>query len=354
MRLILILEHVTITCNQLITHVVAPMRGKENPQSDLFSQSVFDSLLPPDHFVRRLRELLDWKALAGELRDCYRGKGRPSVPPEVMLRIMVAQYVFDLSDRKVEQQMTMNIAIKFFVGLELDACGVDHSTISRFRGRVGAERFARLFNRIVAAARDAGIIADRLHAIDARAVKANAATWRRRDDSDDDDGSGGFVKFDPSPPGNPDPDAAWGRKNKHNSFLGYKHHMSVDAESGMITSSVVTPGNEHDGVVMAAVLDDAAGAVVADKAYDLPRNHVLLERKKIENRIIRKRGGNGNRNSGRYVVERTNAIVKRWCGGGRARYWGLEKVGIQMLLASIAANLKRWLSLTVPALCPTG
>ena len=73
----------------------------------------------------------------------------------------------------------------------------------------------------------------------------------------------------------------------------------------------------------------------------------------IGNRIIRRRGGNGSSNTRRYVVERSNAIVKRWCGGGRARYWGLEKVAIQMLLASIAANLKRWLGLVAPAACPT-
>jgi len=338
----------------LITHVVVLMRGKENSQGDFFSHRIYEMRIPREHILRRLKSLLNWSELAAELDDCYRHKGRPSVPPEMMLRIMICQYLYDVSDRQMENELRYNLAFMFFVGLAVDEDGPDHSTLSRFRGRVGSARFARLFNRIVTASREAGIIADRLYAIDARAVKANVATWRRRDDHDDEDGPGGFVKFDPGPPGSPDPDAAWGRKNKHSSFLGYKHHMSVDADSGMITSSVVTPGNEHDGVVMATVLDDAAGAVVADKAYDLPRNHGLLERKKIEDRIIRKRGGNGKRNTGRYVVERTNAIVKRWCGGGRARYWGLEKVGIQMTLASIAANLKRWLSLTAPALCPTG
>ena len=94
--------------------------------------------------------------------------------------------------------------------------------------------------------------------------------------------------------------------------------------------------------------------MVADKAYDLPRNHRLLSRKGIEDRIIRRAGGNGSRGSGRWVVERTNAIVKRWCGGGRARYWGLEKVSIQMLLASMAANLKRWLGMATPAVSAAG
>jgi IS5 family transposase len=336
------------------------MRGKEKRQGDFLSHAIYEAKIPKDHMLRRLRALLDWESLAAQLRDCYRHRGRPSVPPEVMLRVVICQYLHDLSDRQMEAQLRYNLAFMFFVGLAPDEHGPDHSTLSRFRARVGAERFARLFNKLVEAAREVGIVGDRLHAIDARAVKANAATWGRIDrelaarDGDDDPPSG-FVKFKgDAPPGSPDPDAAWGRKSKNNSFYGYKHHISVDADSGFIIASVVTPGNEHDGAVMAQVLDERAGAVVADKAYDLPRNHRLLSHKGIENRIIRCRGGNGANNAGRYVVERTNAIVKRWCGGGRARYWGLEKVSIQMLLASMAANLKRWLGIASPAVAAGG
>lgn len=340
------------------------MRGNENRQTDFLSHAVYDSLIPADHVMRRMRALVDWQALAAEIEDCYRHKGRPSVPPEMMLRIMILQYLDDVSDRQMESQMRYNLAYKFFIGLAPDELGPDHSTLCRFRARVGAARFARLFNALVAAAREGGVIGDRLHAIDSRAVAANAAVWRstdRRLAESDDDGegdppaAGGMIKFEGnSPPGSPDPDAAWGKKNKATSFFGYKHHLSVDAASGLVVASAVTAGNEHDGVAMALVLDGRAAAVVADKAYDLPRNHQLLKSKRIEDRILRKRHDNGTLNRGRYVVERTNAIVKRWCGGGRARYWGLEKVSIQMLLASMAANLKRWLSLSAPAAALAG
>jgi IS5 family transposase len=272
-----------------------------------------------------------------------------------MLRIMILQFLYDRSDRAIEIDLRMHLGFKYFAGLAADEAGPDHSTLSRFRGRVGAERFARIFNRIVEAARAAGLIADRLHAIDSSHFRANVATWRRRDDSDDDDDSpGGFVKFDDSPPGSPDPDAAWGAKSKNFKFFGYKHHIAVDADSGMIVSSVTTPGNRNDGAEMPNVVDDRAGAVVADKAYDSGKNHRLLARLGIGDRILRRGVDNGTKNRDRYVVERTNAIVKRWCGGGRARYWGLEKVSIQMTLASIAANLKRWLGLTAQVCCSTG
>ena len=333
------------------------MRGKEKRQGDFLSQAIYEAKIPQDHMLRRLRELLDWEALASELDDCYRDAGRPSVPPEVMLRIMLLQFLLDRSDRHIEDDLLMHAGYKLFAGLAADERGPDHSTLSRFRDRVGAARFAALFNKVVEAARAAGIVGDRLHAIDARAVRANAATWKRVDRSvegdDDEDPPTGFVKFEGGAPQG-SPDAAWGKKSRNNSFYGYKHHMSVDADSGVITASVVTPGNEHDGAVMARVLDGRAEAVVAAKAYDLPRNHLLLRAKGIVNRIIKRRGDNGSNNSGRWVVERTNTIVQRWCGGGRARYWGLEKVSIQMLLASMAANLKRWLGMTAPAVSATG
>lgn len=325
------------------------MRGKEKQQDDLFSSGIYEARIPKDHFLRKLKDLLDWQDLASVLDDCYRSKGRASVPPEVMLKIMILQYLYDLSDRQFEEQLRFRLDFMFFLNLSLDEAGPDHSTLSRFRGRVGNDRFVMIFNKIVKQARSTGLINDRLHAIDSRHFKANVSTWRQRDrDRDDDDSTpSGFVKFEDHP-GSPDPDAAWGAKSKNFKLFGHKHHIATDVDSGIITSTVVTPDNEHDGVVMATVLDDAARAVVADKAYDLPRNHKLLNDKKINNRILRKKGDNGDNNNGRWVVEQVNAIVGRWCGGGRASYWGLERVSTQMTLASIAANLKRMISLSVP------
>jgi len=101
----------------------------------------------------------------------------------------------------MEEALTFNADIKYFAGLLPDEHGIDHSTLSRFRARVGARRFARLFNRVVAAAREVGVVADQLHAIDARAGKANVATWDRIDRElaacdDDDLPPAGFVNFE--------------------------------------------------------------------------------------------------------------------------------------------------------------
>ena len=61
------------------------MKGEENRQDDFLSHAIYDSMNPSDHLFHRLRKLLDWNQLASVLDDCYRHKGRASMPPEVML-----------------------------------------------------------------------------------------------------------------------------------------------------------------------------------------------------------------------------------------------------------------------------
>jgi transposase len=94
----------------LIIQVDTAMRGAEKQRHDFLSHALYDSLIPKDHFVHRLRELLDWSDLARELDDCYRSKGRASQPPEMLLRVVIAQYLHVLSDRQMEEAMMMNIA----------------------------------------------------------------------------------------------------------------------------------------------------------------------------------------------------------------------------------------------------
>jgi transposase, IS5 family len=330
----------------------AQMRGKQKRQQSFFAGPIYEAIVPKDHLLRRLMTVVDWESLAGEVSDCYSDVGRPSWPPEQMLKIVVLQYIYDRSDRQVAEDLRYHLAMKFFVGLEVDQPGPDNGTISRFRTRLGAERFARLFNRVVEAARAAGHVDDELHAVDSTVVSSKVNQWRWRDSDDDPppgEGVGGFVKWEgPRLSRGPDTDACFGCKGKDKRFHGYKAHISVDVASQMVVRVVTTPGNEHDGEIFSEVMDPRAAAVTADKIYDQQDNHKLLKKEKIEDRIILNKRGcvASGLNRDRSVVERVNAWLKRWCGGGRARYWGLEKVSIQMLLAATALNLKRLVRLS--------
>ena len=92
------------------------------------------------------------------VRDCYcPDNGRPSWDPLVLFKVVFLQFLYDLSDRQVEEQVNQHLACKWFVDLQPEEAGPDHSTLCRFRNRLGPEKFQAIFNRIVAQARQAGL-----------------------------------------------------------------------------------------------------------------------------------------------------------------------------------------------------
>jgi len=148
----------------------------------------------------------------------------------------------------------------------------------------------------------------------------------------------------------PDPDARFGRKSATKSFYGYKEHLATDADSEIITAVTVTPGNVPDSHEFAKLVDHHAQEVTADKGYDTDANHRQLKRRGQRSSIIVKKNrtnaaviGQANAPSQRErpKIERKFAEQKRYHGLGQARYWGLRKVTIQVLMVCIVVNCKR-------------
>jgi len=112
------------------------MFEKKGPSE--LSKQVYDKLVPEDHFFYKVNKLVDFSFVNDLCKDLYsRDMGRPAYPPEQIFRGAIAQFYFDLSDRKMEQEITFNIAAKWFIGLEIDDRSFDHSTISKFRTTLG-------------------------------------------------------------------------------------------------------------------------------------------------------------------------------------------------------------------------
>jgi IS5 family transposase len=185
-----------------------------------------------------------------------------------------------------------------------------------------------------------------------------------------------------------DGDAAWGSKGRrriktvegkietvNNSFYGYKSHLSLNAESGIITSVVVTPGNATDGKQFPELVEKdeevgvAAEVYAGDKAYDDGDNHELLWGKGKRSALCLNRYRTEKRdpNKGlwvqmkesaeyweglreRYKIEQKNGEAKRRHGLERCRYLGLAKYAVQSLLTAMVVNLKRMVRL----LCGVG
>lgn len=316
------------------------MLNKGNPQISFYSTEIYGHLIPEDHFLRRLKEVVDLSFVNQLVSKLYSKKmGRPSWPPVLMVKALLLQYLYNISDESLEEALSMNLAFKYYCDLEWNARGPDATTLVKFRARLGPKRFAKIFNQIVQQADDHGLISDALSIVDSTAVKARVDTFRARKRGK-----------------NPDPDSRDGHKSNNKPFHGYKVHTSLDHESQLFTRVAVTPGNVHDGKAFPQVLDPCACMVTADKAYDTNRNHRLLEQEGIESAIIPK----ANRKA-RYIkenarrprikkamtsrrqIEKKYKELKNDHGLARCRYYGLARTTIQALLTAV--NLKRMVRL---------
>jgi len=338
------------------------MQGQHSSQSSFFGM-IYDELVPPEHLLCGIAATVDFDFVPELVRECYcPANGRPSWDPLVLFKVVFLQFLYGLSDREVEEQVNFHLVCKWFAGLQPEERAPDHTVLCRFRSRLGAEKFQAIFNQIIAQARDAGLVHDRLRIIDATHLQAKVHLFRL---------PAAPPGTPPSEaPGSPDPDARFGRKSKKKSFYGYKEHIAIDADSELITAVEITPGNVADSEVFEPLVDQQAQEVTADKGYDTNANHQKLKERGQGSSIILKKNrtnaeivGQANPQSQRERpnIERKFAEQKNYHGLSRARYWGLLKVTIQVLLTCIVVNCKRLAKLMNQlgrppkgALCPAG
>ncbi len=154
---------------------VAAMLTTEKLVLSEFDQQVFQVVVPKDHYLRQVAERIDFERFRSRLAEAYSpGMGRPAIDPVRMLKIMFLSYHYRLSDRQVMKRTETDMAFRWFLGLALDKPVPNHTTGTYFRGRIG-ERFEQVFQGLVAQARDAGLVRDRLRLKDATHIHANAA-----------------------------------------------------------------------------------------------------------------------------------------------------------------------------------
>jgi transposase len=135
---------------------------------------IFERLVPADHYLRRVKDTLDFEPLRPLLNSRYKpNQGRPAEDPVRMFKFAFLQFHYKLSDREVIAQAQVNVAMRFFLDLALDSPLPDPSSLSVFRARLGDELFEQLFNEIVAIARRHKLVKDRLRLKDATHIIAS-------------------------------------------------------------------------------------------------------------------------------------------------------------------------------------
>jgi len=348
-------------------------RFVETGTHSFYGNYLYDQVVPADHFLRKLSQIIAWKRFTRKLIKLYKGEGvvgRPPFDPALVLKAELIAYLYNLSERQVEVHINENLPAKFFVGLAVDQKAPDHSTLTVFRERL-IERgklkvFEEILEEIVQIALQSKIQFGSIQIVDSVHSVANVNT--AKDKSREGKGKGPH-----------DPDAHWGAKHKRKVktedgkpieqteyFFGYKAHVSLNAETGIITSLEVTSGEAYDGHHFCSLVDHdlqqdlPVDTYAGDKGYDDSENHYHLEQCGLHSAIRLKdtRTGKKDDNKGvwldlvktlqyqqglkeRYKIERKFGEAKLGHGFGRCRYVGKVRFAVQAFFTAFMLNLKR-------------
>ncbi len=143
---------------------------------DELDQRIFDTLVPQDHYLRRVLAVIDFERCREQLVSCYSpDQGRPAIEPSLVLKLEFLQYHYNLSDRQVIEQSRYNMAFRYFLGLSLKSPLPHHTVLTVFRDRLGVDKHQKVFDAVVGQARAQGLVKDRLRLKDATHMIANIA-----------------------------------------------------------------------------------------------------------------------------------------------------------------------------------
>ena len=158
------------------------MGRQDGDQSQLFYVFNLEEMIPADHLLRRINAFAT--AVLADLREqlqpFYSDIGRPSIDPELMIRMLIVGYCYGIRcERRLCQEVELHLAYRWFCRLDLEDKVPDHSTFSvnrhgRFRD---SDIFRRLFERVVRACMDAGLVKGEGFAVDASVMEANASRY---------------------------------------------------------------------------------------------------------------------------------------------------------------------------------
>jgi len=161
----------------------AAMMGQQTgDQASLFYEFRLEDRIPKEHLLRRINVFVT-PVLGGvreQLRPYYSEIGRPSVDPELMMRMLIVGYCYGLrSERKLTQEVELHLAYRWFCRLDLDDRVPHHSTFSENRLHRFRESgvFRHIFERVVAACMAAGLVKGEGFAVDASVMEANASRY---------------------------------------------------------------------------------------------------------------------------------------------------------------------------------
>jgi transposase len=347
------------------------MRGDHREPNSMFSYVSAERRVPQDHPLRAIRALVDevLRDMSREFDGLYARVGRPSIPPERLLRAQLLQVFYSIrSERLLMEQLDYNLLFRWFVGLEMDEPIWDTTVFTKNRDRLLNQDMARsFFRRVVDRATD--LMSDEHFTVDGTLIEAWASqkSFQRKDGGTDGDGRDfrGQQRKNDTHASNTDPDARlYRRSNTAESRLAYLGHLLIENRHGLIADAMATladgSAEREAGLLMLhAQWQRAPGrrrTVGADKGYDV-REFVDLAREvgatpHVTQNLARPGGsaidGRPTRHAGYATSQHARPRIEPAFGWLKTIAWmrkvklrGLAKVDWLLVFASAAFNLIR-------------
>jgi transposase len=265
------------------------MRGIDHQQSDMFSYLSPEQRVRKDHPLRSVRAMTDeiLERMSPLFDAMYSAGGRPSIPPEKLLRAQLLQMLYSVrSERLLMEEIDYSILYRWFVGLNLDEAVWDATTFTKNRDRLLEAAVAKEFlAQVVEQARVAGLISDEHFTVDGTLLEAWASlkSFQPKDKQDgpppDDNGNPtvdfhGQKRSNETHESKTDPDALLARKGKgKEARLSYNGDLLIENRNGLIVNAELLQANgraERDAalVMLEQVEGNGHVTVGGDKGYD--------------------------------------------------------------------------------------
>src|SRR5580704_7750302 len=248
------------------------MGHRQVEQAALFYEFSLERHIPADHLLRSIDRFVDLEQVRQDLAPFYSSIGRPSIDPELMIRMLLIGYCFGIrSERRLCDEVHLNLAYRWFCRLGLDGSVPDHSTFSKNRhGRFReSDLFRRLFETVLKRCIDEGLVGGEGFAVDASLIAADASDRNRVEGATglppdaagraveeylavlDDAAFGAASEVTPKFIAPSDPATRWTAAHRGPAFFAYSTNYLIDVDNAIIVDVEATTAI-HQAEILAA------------------------------------------------------------------------------------------------------
>lgn len=341
-------------------------KSQEGFSNSFFGNYAYDPIIKRNsqNILVKLAQMINWPQLEILLAPCYSRLGQHAINPVIMVKILILQKLYNLSERAVMENLDFHIGYRYFVGLGMNDAIPHWTELGKFKDRISGEKLEEIFYWVIEEAERLGINISNKRIPDSTDIKANVDIARCKEDKQDDDDDT-YIDRNTS-----DHDAGFGHKKTGNkTWYGYKSHANEDPETELVMAFQTTSANISDGEMLIPMIkqerkyrgEQAVKKEGGDKGYvgnteallNLGIKDYVIPRKNMKRALEEKKKNNHFKHlkKVRYKIEQKQSEAKNKHGLGKAKFRGCLKVHWQNGLTYLIINLKRIFALLTPSAC---